>query len=479
MITFLVSALLLIGSYFTYAKYLEKVFETDESKTTPAISLKDGVDYVPLPWYKIFLIQFLNIAGLGPIFGAVAGAMWGPVAFLWITFGCIFAGAMHDFLSGMMSLRMKGQSLPELIGEYLGNKTKILTTIVTLVLLVLVGAVFIMGPAKILTMITPDYLDYTFWVIVIFIYYVLATLLPIDKLIAKIYPVFGLALLIMAVGISFTMIYNGVKIPELTISNLVNLHSNPDKFPIFPMLFVTIACGAISGFHATQSPMMARCITNEKYGRRVFYGAMLSEGLVALIWAAVAMGFFGTVKELNSVMTEHQGNAAYIVNLISTSLMGKIGGALALLGVVACPITTGDTAFRSARLTLADFFNFSQVSIKNRLILAIPLFVIAFILTQVRFDVIWRYFAWINQSLSVITLWAITVYLLREQKNYWISLIPALFMSAVCLSYILVAPEGFALNYMVAIIITILVLFLGILYYLINNFILKKSSTNL
>ena len=479
MITFLVSALLLIGSYFTYAKYLEKVFETDESKTTPAISLKDGVDYVPLPWYKIFLIQFLNIAGLGPIFGAVAGAMWGPVAFLWITFGCIFAGAMHDFLSGMMSLRMKGQSLPELIGEYLGNKTKILTTIVTLVLLVLVGAVFIMGPAKILTMITPDYLDYTFWVIVIFIYYVLATLLPIDKLIAKIYPVFGLALLIMAVGISFTMIYKGVKIPELTISNLVNLHSNPDKFPIFPMLFVTIACGAISGFHATQSPMMARCITNEKYGRRVFYGAMLSEGLVALIWAAVAMGFFGTVKELNSVMTEHQGNAAYIVNLISTSLMGKIGGALALLGVVACPITTGDTAFRSARLTLADFFNFSQVSIKNRLILAIPLFVIAFILTQVRFDVIWRYFAWINQSLSVITLWAITVYLLREQKNYWISLIPALFMSAVCLSYILVAPEGFALNYMVAIIITILVLFLGILYYLINNFILKKSSTNL
>lgn len=478
MITFLVSALLLIGSYFTYAKYLEKVFQTDESKTTPAISLKDGVDYVPLPWYKIFLIQFLNIAGLGPIFGAVAGATWGPVAFLWITFGCIFAGAMHDFLSGMMSLRMKGQSLPELIGEYLGNKTKILTTIVTLVLLVLVGAVFIMGPAKILTMITPDYLDYTFWVIVIFIYYVLATLLPIDKLIAKIYPIFGLALLIMAVGISFTMLYNGVKIPELTISNLVNLHSNPEKFPIFPMLFVTIACGAISGFHATQSPMMARCITNEKYGRRVFYGAMLSEGLVALIWAAVAMGFFGTVKELNSVMTEHQGNAAYIVNLISTSLMGKIGGALALLGVVACPITTGDTAFRSARLTLADFFNFSQVSLKNRLILAIPLFVIAFILTQVRFDVIWRYFAWINQSLSVITLWAITVYLLREHKNYWISLIPALFMSAVCLSYILVAPEGFALNYNVAIITTIFILLIGALYYLINNFLLKKSPTN-
>ncbi len=478
MITFTISALLLIGSYFTYAKYLEKVFGTDENRTTPAILLKDGVDYIPLPWYKIFLIQFLNIAGLGPIFGAVAGAMWGPVAFLWITFGCIFAGAMHDFLSGMMSLRMKGQSLPQLIGEYLGNYTKIFTIIFTLVLLVLVGAVFIMGPAKILTMITPDYLDYSFWVVIIFLYYILATLLPIDKLIAKIYPIFGLALLIMAIGISFTMIYNGVKIPELTFANITNMHSNSDKFPIFPMLFITIACGAISGFHATQSPMMARCLTNEKYGRKVFYGAMLTEGLVALIWAAVAMGFFGSVKELNSMMAEHQGNAAYIVNLISTTLMGKIGGALALLGVVACPITTGDTAFRSARLILADFFKFDQVLIKNRLIVSVPLFVIAFILTQVRFDVIWRYLAWINQSLSVITLWAITVYLLKEQKNYWISLIPALFMSAVCLNYILVAPEGFGLKLNYTYIITLFLLFIGVAYFFINKFLINKSITN-
>ncbi|HPN38743.1 MAG TPA: carbon starvation protein A [Melioribacteraceae bacterium] len=474
MVTFAVSALLLIGSYFTYAKYLDNVFGADEKRTTPAIRLKDGVDYVPLPWYKIFLIQFLNIAGLGPIFGAVAGAMWGPVAFLWITLGCIFAGAMHDFIAGMMSLRMNGQSLPELIGRYLGNYAKIFTIIFTMILLVLVGAVFIMGPAKILTMITPNYLDYTFWVIIIFIYYILATLLPIDKLIAKIYPFFGLALLIMAVGISFTMFTNGVKIPELTFSNLVNMHSNSEKFPIFPMLYITIACGAISGFHATQSPMMARCLTNEKYGRKVFYGAMLSEGLVALIWSAVAMGFFGTVKELNSVMTEHNGNAAYIVNLISTTLMGKIGGALALLGVVACPITTGDTAFRSARLILADFFKFDQVSIKNRIIVAVPVFIIAFVLTQVKFDIIWRYFAWINQSLSVITLWTITVYLIKEQKNYWISLIPALFMSAVCLNYILVAPEGFGIKSFTSYIITLLILLIVIFYFYKNKYLINK-----
>jgi carbon starvation protein CstA len=475
MITFIISVLLLFLSYFTYAKYLERHIEADENKTTPAILLNDGVDYVPLPWYKIFLIQFLNIAGLGPIFGAVAGAMWGPVAFLWITLGCIFAGAMHDYLSGMMSLRMKGKSLPELIGKYLGNYTRLFSILFTLILLILVGAIFMMGPAKILSMLTPDYLGYTFWLIIIFLYYILATLLPINKLIGKIYPVFGLALLIMAFGIFSTMIYNGVKIPELTFSNLVNMHSSPEKFPIFPMVFITIACGAISGFHATQSPMMARCITNEKYGRRVFYGAMLSEGLVALIWAAVAMGFFGSVKELNSIMDEHQGNAAYIVNLISTTLMGKIGGVLALLGVVACPITTGDTAFRSARLTLADFLKVDQKSIYNRLIIAIPLFVVAFILTQVRFDIIWRYLGWFNQSLSVITLWAITVYLVKEQKNFWIALIPALFMSAVCFNYILVAPEGFGMKLNLSYIVTLITVVTISTYFFVNKYIFSKQ----
>ncbi len=478
MFTFFISVALLITSYFTYAKYLEKVFGVDENLITPANRYTDNVDYVPMKWYKAYLIQFLNIAGLGPIFGAVAGAMWGPVAFLWITFGCIFAGAMHDFLSGMMSLRGRGQSLPEIVGKYLGNYTRIFSILFTLVLLILVGAVFIIGPAKILTMITPDYLNYTFWVIVIFIYYILATLLPIDKIIGRIYPVFGLALLIMALGISITMIYNGVKIPELTISNLTNMHDNAGKFPIFPMLFITIACGAISGFHATQSPMMARCITNEKHGRRVFYGAMVSEGLVALIWAAVAMGFFGSVKELNKVMTEHQGNAAYIVSLISNSLMGKIGGVLALLGVVACPITTGDTAFRSARLTIADFLKFDQSKLKNRLYVAVPLFVLAFILTQIRFDVIWRYFAWINQSLSVITLWAITVFLVKENKNYWVSLIPALFMSAVCFNYILVAPEGFALTLNIGYLMSLILLIIITIFFFIKKYYLNKVITS-
>lgn len=446
MITFLISVALLVGSYFTYGKYCEKVFGVDEKRVPPSARLQDGVDYVPMKWHKIFLIQFLNIAGLGPIFGAIAGAMWGPVAFLWIVLGCIFAGAMHDFFSGMLSLRYDGISLPEIVGKYLGNFSKHLINVVTLVLLILVGAVFIMGPAKILTMITPDWMNYSFWVVIIFAYYVAATLLPIDKLIGKIYPFFGVALLIMAFGISISMLVNGVKIPELTLSNITNMHSDAGKFSIFPMLFITVACGAISGFHATQSPMMARCLTNEKYGRRVFYGAMISEGIVALIWAAVAMGFFGSVGELNSVMAEHKGNAAWVVNIISNTLLGKIGGALAIIGVVACPITTGDTAFRGARLTVADFFNYNQAKIKNRLVISVPMFVIAFFLTQVNFDIIWRYFAWINQTLGAITLWALTVYLFQEKKNFWIALIPAIFMSAVTFNYILVAPEGFGLS---------------------------------
>ena len=446
MITFLLSIVALIAGYFIYGRFVEKIFGINPSNLTPANTLTDGVDYVPMKWSKIFLIQFLNIAGLGPIFGAIAGAVWGPVAFVWIVFGAIFAGAVHDFMSGMMSLRMNGKSIHEIVGQYMGNGVKKFMSLFTVAMMILVGAVFIMGPAKILSGLTTGYMGVTAWALVIFFYYVMATLLPIDKLIGRIYPFFGFAMLFMAVGIGGATIVNGLPIPELIPANFVNMNADAGKFPIFPMLFVTIACGAISGFHSTQSPLMARCITNEKYGRRVFYGAMITEGLVALIWAAVAMSFFGGVRELNDVLALQKGNAAWIVNVISNTLLGRFGAILAILGVVAAPITSGDTAFRSARLIVADFFKFGQKSIKNRLMLTIPLFVIGFLLTQVDFSIIWRYMAWSNQTLATIVLWTITIYLAKEHKLYWITLVPAVFMSAVVSAYLLVAPEGFGIN---------------------------------
>ena len=450
MITFFISILALVLGYIFYSKVAERIFGADEKRETPAISMKDGVDYMPMPKWRTFLIQFLNIAGLGPIFGAVAGAMWGPVAFLWIVLGSIFAGAVHDYFSGMLSVKHKGLSIPEIVGIYLGVNTKQFMRGFTVILMVIVGAVFIMGPAKILASLTPENLTMTFWVWVVFIYYVLATMLPIDKIIGKIYPVFGFALLFMAVGLTIALFVKGYHIPELNLANLTNFHTEPEKFPIFPMMFITIACGAISGFHATQSPLMARCITNEKQGRGVFYGAMITEGVVALIWAAIGMAFYGGVGPLNEVMVANKGNAAFVVNEISNSLLGKLGGALALLGVVAAPITSGDTAFRSARLIVADFLNFKQGPIKNRLIISVPLFAVGFGLTLVDFAVIWRYFAWSNQTLAVFVLWAITVYLAQEKKFYWITLLPALFMTTVTISYLFFAPEGFGLSYMIS-----------------------------
>ncbi|MBV5315550.1 MAG: carbon starvation protein A [Prolixibacteraceae bacterium] len=450
MITFFISIALLILGYVFYSKLAERIYGADPNRETPALTMADGIDYVPMPKWRTFLIQFLNIAGLGPIFGAVAGAMWGPVAFLWIVFGSIFGGAVHDYFSGMLSVKHKGLSIPEIVGIYLGVGTKQFMRGFTVVLMVIVGAVFIMGPAKILASLTPNMLSMTFWVWVVFIYYVLATMLPIDKIIGKIYPVFGFALLFMAVGLTTALFVKGYHIPELTLDNLTNHHTEPDKFPIFPMMFITIACGAISGFHATQSPLMARCITNEKQGRGVFYGAMITEGVVALIWAAIGMAFYGGVGPLNEVMVANKGNAAFVVNEISNSLLGKLGGALALLGVVAAPITSGDTAFRSARLIVADFLNFKQGPIKNRLIISVPLFAVGFGLTLVDFAVIWRYFAWSNQTLAVFVLWAITVYLAQEKKFYWITLLPALFMTTVTISYLFFAPEGFGLSYMIS-----------------------------
>jgi carbon starvation protein CstA len=398
-----------------------------------------------MPWWRVFLIQFLNIAGLGPIFGAIAGAMWGPVAFLWIVLGSVFAGAVHDYFSGMLSIRHNGLSITEIVGIYLGTGVKQFMRVFTVVLMVLVGAVFIMGPAKILAGLTPESLTMTFWVWVVFVYYILATVLPIDKIIGRLYPLFGFALMFMAVGLITALFAKGYSIPELSFANFRNFHTDSEKFPVFPMMFITIACGAISGFHSTQSPLMARCITSEKLGRRVFYGAMITEGIVAMIWAAIGMSFYGGINELNTVMTEHQGNAAYLVNEISHSLLGEYGAVLALLGVVAAPITSGDTAFRSARLIVADFLRYKQKPIKNRIFISVPLFVVGFLLTRINFDIIWRYFAWSNQTLGMVVLWAITVYLVQSRKLYWVTLIPALFMTAVTSTYLLFAPEGFSL----------------------------------
>ena len=468
MVTLIISLAILIAGYLVYSRYLERVFGADANRATPAMTLADGVDYIPMPWWKTFLIQFLNIAGLGPIFGAVAGAMWGPVAYLWIILGSVFAGGVHDYFSGMLSIKHKGLSITEITGIYMGNATKQLMRGFTVILMVIVGAVFIVGPAKILSELTPGIVSMTFWVWVVFIYYILSTLLPINKIIGRIYPVFGFALVFMAVSLIVTLFAKGYTIPELTPDSFKNFHSQASAFPVFPMLFITIACGAISGFHATQSPLMARCIENEKLGRRVFYGAMITEAVVAMIWATISMSFFGGIRELNDIMNQHQGNAAWIVNESANVLLGKFGAVLALLGVVAAPITSGDTAFRSARLIVADFLNLKQGPMKNRLLISIPLFAVGFFLTQINFAVIWRYFAWSNQTLATVVLWTITVYLVQSRKNYWITLIPALFMTGVISTYLFLAPEGFNLpkqiSYTAGVLITLAASVLFIFY---------------
>lgn len=469
MITFFISILVLVLGYLFYSKYIERVFGADSSRATPATTMTDGVDYIPMPWWRVFLIQFLNIAGLGPIFGAVAGAMWGPMAYLWIVLGSIFGGAVHDYFSGMLSIKHKGLSITEIIGIYMGNATKQFMRGFTVILMVIVGAVFIMGPAKILAGLTPAYATMSFWVWIVFGYYVLSTLLPINKVIGRIYPVFGGALLFMAVGMIVALFAKGYQVPELTLETFKNFHNQPESFPAFPMLFITIACGAVSGFHATQSPLMARCIENEKLGRRVFYGAMITEAIVAMIWATISMSFFGGIRELNAVMIEQQGNAAWVVNEAANVLLGKFGAFLAILGVVAAPITSGDTAFRSARLIVADFLHLKQGPMKNRLLISIPLFAVGLFLTQINFDIIWRYFAWSNQTLATVVLWTITVYLVKYKKNFWITLLPALFMTAVVSTYLFLAPEGFHLSaeisYVIGSVLTVLSGVMFVLFY--------------
>lgn len=445
MISFIISIFALIAGYFIYGKFIEKIFGVKPERETPAIRLKDDIDFVPLPTWKIFLIQFLNIAGLGPIFGAIAGAMFGPSAFLWIVLGSIFAGAVHDYFSGMLSVRHDGLSISEVVGIYLGDKVKHLMRFFTVILLIFVGTVFLVGPAKIIDGMTDNIWGVWIWVGIILVYYILSTLLPIDKLISKLYPIFGIAMLLMAVGLLLALFFGDYSIPELVPSNIRNMTTDPDATPLFPILFVTIACGAISGFHATQSPLMARCMKNERMGRKIFFGTMITEGVVALIWAAAAMTFFGNVTELNEAMLANNNNAAWAANEISLNMLGGIGGILALLGIVAAPITSGDTAFRSARLILGDVFKFDQKKIRNRLFISLPLFIIAFSLTQIDFDIIWRYFAWCNQTLATVVLWTITAYLIYENKVYWVVLLPAIFMTMVCSTYILIAPEGFEL----------------------------------
>ncbi|WP_270941813.1 carbon starvation protein A [Romboutsia lituseburensis] len=442
MITFLVCLTILIGGYFTYGKIVERSVKLSDSTQTPAVRLEDGIDYMPMPWHKVFLIQFLNIAGTGPIFGAIMGALFGPVAFLWITFGTIFAGGVHDFFSGVISMKHEGTSVSEIVGIYLGDGMKSVMRVFSVILLILVGTVFVTSPAGLLTSMTG--IDKTVWVVVIIIYYMAATVLPVDKVIGKIYPVFGAALLFMAIGLCGAMIVGHVNgsmvMPEMSLQNL-----HPDGLNLFPFLFTTIACGAISGFHATQSPMMARCIHHESESKKVFYGAMVVEGIVALIWCAVTIAFFGDSLSIQNALNQFGGQSG-VVSLLSKELLGPMGAILAVLGVVACPITSGDTAFRSARLTIADAFNIKQEGFKNRFILAIPLFLVCIFLTTIDFNIIWRYFAWSNQTLAMIVLWASTVYLLKNKSSYFMTLIPATFMSAVCVAYILQAPEGFKLN---------------------------------
>ncbi len=451
MTAFLISLAVLLGGYFIYGAIVEKAFGTDAGRPTPAYTRRDGVDYLPMPTWKVFLIQFLNIAGIGPIFGAIMGVMFGPAAFLWIVLGTIFAGAVHDFLSGMISVRMGGLSLPEIVGSQLGRAVKNVMGIFSIVLLLMVGAVFVTSPAGILAGMTPAWLSGEVWVLIIFAYYVCATVLPVDKLIGSLYPVFGFALLFMAGGLLVYLLFGGVSIPDGIADGLQSRRA--DGYPIFPMMFVSIACGAISGFHATQSPMMARCIKSEKLGRPVFYGAMVAEGIVALIWAAAAISFTGSYDSLGAYMAGEGHSAATLVNDISVGWLGTFGGILALLGVVAAPITTGDTALRSARLIVADFLKIDQKKTMRRIFVSLPLFAVTFLLVQIDFQVLWRYFAWCNQTLAVFTLWAVSVWMLRHGKNYYIAMVPALYMTVVSISYLLFAPspEGFGLERGVAV----------------------------
>ena len=448
MLTFIISIGLLIVAYFTYGKFVERFFGASSTIATPVKRLADGVDYHELKPWRIFVIQFLNIAGLGPIFGAILGASYGPMAYIWIVIGCIFMGATHDYFSGMLSIRHDGTSLPDIVGKYLGNNVRKFMTFFTGFLLLAVGVSFVNGPADLLGNLTN--MSMTPWLYVIFAYYILATLLPIDKIIGKIYPFMGLALIFMAVAVGSYLLYGGFSgklyLEELTFDTMKNMHADPANNILFPMLFIVISCGAISGFHATQSPMMARCMTDEKYGRPIFYGAMICEGIVAMIWATAAMTYFGGPEGLNEAAAA--GNTpAVIVDKICNTWLGRFGAIIAIIGVVVCPITSGDTAFRSMRLIIADALRYDQKPIRNRLFVSIPIFVLAYFCNSMDFSTIWKYVGIGNQTLAVVTLWTASAYLASQGKAHWMMSIPATFLTIVCATYYLIAPYkvgGFA-----------------------------------
>lgn len=476
MVSFFAALILLIVGFFTYGKLTEHVFHIDD-RQTPAVAHPDGVDFVPMKTWRIFLVQLLNIAGLGPIYGALAGACWGPVVYLWIVFGTILGGGVHDFLSGMMSERHDGKSVSEIVGLYMGKVMAFIMRVFSVVLLVMVGVNFSVGPAALIGMLTPDALNTTFWLAVILIYYLLATFLPVDKIIGKIYPIFGICLIIMAVGIGATIIINpNYQMPELWNSFGIQ---HPQGLPMWSMMFVTVACGAISGFHATQSPIMARCMTSEKEGRTVFYGAMVTEGIIALIWAAAGVAFYNGVGGLSQALAGGQGSVVYE---ISTTLMGPVGGVLAMIGVIACPITSGDTAFRSARLTIADWFHIDQSKTAYRAALSVPLLAVgAFIATSLPFGVLWRYFSWSNQTLAMLVLWTGAVFLHKFGFPPIASLmaaLPATFMSAVSMTYILQAPEGFKLSTSIAYPVGIVFAVACLALFVVQVFIRGKDDVN-
>ena len=433
MIWFLLCVGLLIGGYFIYGTIVEKIFGINEKRQTPAYSQQDGVDFVPMSKKKVYLIQLLNIAGVGPIFGPILGALYGPAAMIWIVIGCIFAGAVHDYFSGMLSIRNGGQSVPSLAGRYLGGWARHFMNVFAVILLLLVGVVFISAPAGLLGRLTGY--DVIVFVCLIFVYYLIATVVPVDKIIGRFYPLFGALLVFMSVGLTIAVIASNehTLLPGVQAGDFFT-NLSPTDAPLWPALFITIACGAISGFHATQSPLMARCVENEQNGRFVFYGAMIGEGIIAIIWCALALSYFGGAAGLNANMG---GNPANLVYEASNGLLGAAGGFMAILGVIILPITSGDTAFRSARLILAEFFNLPQSKMPKRLMLAIPLFVVGGILTQIDFGIIWRYFGVANQATAVMMLWTASAYLLRHNKLHWITTIPAIFMTTVVITFLL------------------------------------------
>ncbi|HLR67345.1 carbon starvation CstA family protein [Virgibacillus alimentarius] len=464
MITFIVSIILLITGYFTYGKYIERQFDPDSSRKTPAYANNDGVDYVPMNRHRNALIQLLNIAGTGPIFGPIMGALFGPVAFLWIVLGSIFAGAVHDYLTGMISIRNKGAHIPALAGKFLGNFSKHIVNIFSLLLLLLVGTVFVTTPASLLEILLDGKLTLGVIITIIFVYYLMSTILPIDKIIGRFYPYFGAILLLGTLGVGVALIFSDYKIPELHFTNM-----HPDNVPIFPILFFTITCGALSGFHATQSPIISRTVEKESQGRYVFYGMMIAEGIIAMIWAAAAMSLLDG-QTLNELI--NTGTPSAVVNEVSMTLLGAVGGTVAVLGAIVLPITSGDTAFRAARSIIADYVNIGQKKLGKRLLIAIPLFGLSALLTQIDFNILWRYFSWANQTTAAIALWIATMYLIIKGKNYLVAFVPAFFITYMVFVYILSEKIGFNLNLNVSFIIGfILTVILTVLFF-------KKARMN-